>query len=251
MNTQAGTTVEAIEGDATVTGEGEINSVTVTTEVALNAAIDNPAVSKIILGEGIIVTAPVVIDRAVTIDGNNQELAFGFDITVGDVVINNLTVTGSGFTDNVSGDSAIYVRDTAGKPVTFDGVKINYTTNKGIMVSGISTASPSSYIIVRNSTFFVKNEFQEGADSSIYTYGKIEVTNSKFNGAAGIVIDHSEVGNVVDIKGNEFNGTWVGVSLFNSASMSDKTREETKAYVLDANSFNDELGDYKVSARDN
>jgi hypothetical protein len=247
-------TVEEVQGDETVTigGEGAGNVVgvnaTVSTQEELTAALGNSSINTVILDQGFNLSSPVVIDRAVILEGNDQTVDFGFEVRTGNVVIQNLTITGQGFTDNVSGDSAVYVSDTEGQLVTFDNVTINYTTNEPVMVSGISAVSPNSDIKITNSTFNVLNEYQEGADSSVYTYGKIEVTDSVFNGATGIVIDNAG-NNVVDIKGNEFNGTWVGVSLFNGASLPTKTSEETKVYLLDNNVFNEALGDYKVSVR--
>jgi hypothetical protein len=264
ITVEADATVKEVQGDETVTigGDGAENVegviATVSTQEELTTALGKSSITTIVFGAEFSVSAPVVIDRAVIIEGNDKALDFGFEVRTGNVVIQNLTINGQGYTDNASADVAIYVSDTTGELVTVNNVTINYAPENGLMYVGGITAVATSNILVKDSEITVEDTAvtaENDGSASIYTYGAIEVIGLTSNSPAGIVIDHSVGGLVGEITGNTFNGTWVGVTLFNSASQFEKTKEDTKVTLLDPisdNTFNpalvSELGDdWRVS----
>lgn len=249
-NLEANADVELVGGTLTnaPTGSGSVSentsegSLLVRSETALNAALNDESVAKIKFSSDFSnVTSPIVIDRAVTIDGNGQTLAKGFEVQTGNVTIKNLTITGQGYTDNESADVAIYVSDTTEDLVTFDNVTINYAPNNGNVLVGGITAVSTSNIAVLNSKITVEDiaiATANDGSASVYTYGAIEVRGLISNSPAGIVIDNSTPNKIGVISGNTFNGAWVGVTLFNAASQEGKSKEETKANLLSTSNNN-------------
>lgn len=112
VNIAENATVNEIEGDATVNGDGDVSSLTVNSADALKAAIKNNSVKEIKLGTSFESPDSIHVDRDVTIDGgtntitftstaDGKKLAEGLHISK-TATVKNLTVkAAAGFKDNL------------------------------------------------------------------------------------------------------------------------------------------------------
>lgn len=240
------------------TGATKINFYGLTvveTDLALADALKDTTITTIYLGDTFKPGKPIVVNRAVTVDGNGNSIDKGFEVqtTAAGTTIENVTITGQGYTDITSTDTGICVANTGAKnaAVTLDNVTVDYENTSDTMLT--SVAMIDANLVVKNCNFTAVNKTMTDGTNAVglyATYGKLKVTNSTFHVNRGIVVysDINGTTTVDDIKGNTFVTTVYGVYLLGAGSMraGDASEAATKTYLLSTDAANTYSNDEKV-----
>lgn len=232
----------------------EVTEANVTNLVELNAAIVNTNIKTINIQNTISANSPVIVNRAVTINGGGKTLEFtGLENVVGTtddgliiqapVTINNLVVN-AGLTDAKTwvGTYAIHVYNTS---ATLNNVTAT-GGNGGILVNG-STVTLTGAIDVSNNGFGgIESSVGSGLTSTSLTVTGVTFTNKSEAYGLPTIWEDQVTGTVVgassftqnsDVKDNQVQYYLVATNAVdpNSNIANVKTMEELKAALANAN----------------